>query len=88
MTLGVLRMPSDESSRLGIITTRKAGGAVERVRFRRRVREFFRLARGSWPSGYWLVVVMKSAAARCSAAVLRRDWDLLCRRAGLPEAGR
>lgn len=56
MTLFVLPNSLDRS-RLGVSATRKIGGAVERNRAKRRMREMFRTS--ALPSGMDLVVVVR-----------------------------
>ncbi|BAM04869.1 ribonuclease P protein component [Phycisphaera mikurensis] len=45
--------------RLGVSVPKKAGNAVARHRWKRLVREAFRLNRHAWPGGYDLVVVVR-----------------------------
>jgi len=49
-------------SRLGITVGRKIGSAVQRNRIKRRVREFFRLNKGSLPGSSDLVVTAREGA--------------------------
>jgi ribonuclease P protein component len=58
MTIFTLARPG-QVSRLGIAATRKLGGAVERNRAKRLVRELFRL--NPAPPGYDIVVVPRRA---------------------------
>lgn len=49
--------------RLGLVVSRKVGGAVVRNRVKRRIREFFRLNRHRFAPGLNLVVVTRMASA-------------------------
>lgn len=71
------------STRVGVITSRRVGGAVVRNRVRRRLRELVRL---SWPQripGVWLVVIARRAAADATFAELSQEWLRLARRSGV-----
>jgi ribonuclease P protein component len=86
--LNVLRVPSvgglpEGTGRLGVVTSRKVGGAVVRNRVRRFVREVFRRDR-SLLGGFWLVVVARKSAGEATFEGIFRDWVNLGRRAGLP----
>jgi len=60
--------------RLGITATRKTGGAVQRNRTRRRVREIFRTWRAAAPDAALdLVVNVSARAARAPYAALRAE---------------
>lgn len=48
--------------RLGLSVSRKVGGAVVRNRWKRLLREAFRLARAELPTGVDLIVIPRSAA--------------------------
>jgi ribonuclease P protein component len=67
-------------SRFGIITSRRVGGAVDRNRVRRRIREICRLQRPSVAPGYLIVISAKSSAATAEYDALREEWLLLARR--------
>ncbi len=59
--------------RLGVTVTKKVGGAVQRNRLRRRVREFFRLNRSRWPAGLDLLFIVRIGASEKPIARLRAD---------------
>lgn len=82
MVLGGWMSGGDDAARCGVITSRKVGSAAERVRTRRRLREIFRLHRGSLPAGLWLVVVARRAAVAAPHAALAGEWRSLAERAG------
>lgn len=68
-------------SRLGITVGRKVGPAVERNRFKRRVREWFRRHRDDFEEGLDIVVIARRPAVELSSAALgERLSQLLSRR--------
>lgn len=72
--MSILRRPDETSVRLGVVTSRRVGGAVQRNLVRRRVREIFRAHRARLSSGLWLVVTAKNGAAEAGFAALREEW--------------
>ncbi|MFZ4483286.1 MAG: ribonuclease P protein component [Chthoniobacterales bacterium] len=82
IVLGGWRSGDAQAARIGIVTTRKVGNAVERNRVRRRLREIFRLHRPLLPAGLWMVVVARRAAVTATAATLAAEWSALSARAG------
>lgn len=67
----LFRLVSPEASiRLGVVSSRKVGGAVQRNRARRRLREAFRLNRDAFTGTADVVLVARSA-------VLEAPWDKL-----------
>jgi ribonuclease P protein component len=86
-------------ARLGIVATRKIGGAVQRNRVKRLCRECFRRWPGLLPAGVDLIVIARSGAEvlgltdvqaewRTVEAVLkRRAQDALANRPAKPHVG-
>jgi ribonuclease P protein component len=64
----------ESESRVGIITTRRIGGAVLRVRVRRRLRELHRLSRPDLRRGRWIVLIGKREAATAPWSALCTEW--------------
>jgi ribonuclease P protein component len=83
ITLGVLKGCGDADGRIGIVTSRRVGGAVVRNRVRRRLREVFRAMRPRLIPGVWLVAVAKSSAAKASLAALNEECSQLARRGAI-----
>jgi len=81
----------DEPTKIGFIASRKGvGGAVQRNRARRRLRE---IVRRRWPrmahSGKWIAFVAFASALRATHADLTADVEtLLCACGVLPSEGR
>ncbi|MAB72823.1 MAG: ribonuclease P protein component [Planctomycetaceae bacterium] len=85
-----------ERLRLGLSVGRRCGNAVGRNRFKRLLRETFRLNRGSWPVGYDLLVVVRpheelslaAYAAHLESAIQRLDetWRKRHRKRTTPPA--
>jgi ribonuclease P protein component len=84
MTLAVANAPTDDSMmRVGIIASRKVGGAVVRNRTRRRLREIVRKRQREIKSGLWIVVILASPAARADYGELEDEWLRLASRASI-----
>ena len=81
LTLGVL--PGRPASKVGLITSKRVGGAVDRNRVRRRLRELMRSARPAWAPGVWVVAIARRAAVTASFAELQAEWLRLAIRAGV-----
>lgn len=88
LTLGYL---SDETLaepfRLGLITTKRLGGAVVRNRVRRRLRGVIHRTGHRIARPHWLVLVARSAAATASSAQLEKEWSWMMHRVPLVESG-
>jgi ribonuclease P protein component len=78
-----LRRGDDASLRLGLVTSRKVGGAVQRVKARRRLREVFRRNRQHLAGNVDIVLVARAAIVRATALEAERDFIALCKQAGL-----
>ena len=84
ITLAVTSVPvSEEKPRIGIIASRKVGGAVIRNRVRRRIREIFRKHQHQIRSGVWMVIIVSARAARATYAQLEDEYLRLARRASI-----
>ena len=70
-------------NRLGITTGVKLGGAVERNRARRRIRETYRLNEARLRPGYDLVIVARTAAVDGDFQEMERSFLRQCRKLGL-----
>ena len=85
MTIFLLQRP-DAPTRLGIAATKKIGGAVERNRAKRLVRELFR--RNPAPPGYDIVVVPRRAVFDASFSSLESEYVGTVGRLGAPARSR
>lgn len=79
---GAAPMPA----RLGLVVSRKVGGAVQRNRVKRLCRECFRAWPDLLPAGVDLVVIARPGAETLGLARVRSEWQgvasLLAKRAG------
>jgi ribonuclease P protein component len=83
IVLQVRRDPSVERFRFGLITGRKIGKAVTRVRVRRLLREVVRTEQEKILSGIQIVIVARWRAPEATLEDLRRDFLGCVKRAGL-----
>lgn len=73
-TLYILPTPSRDRARLGIIASRRVGGAVQRNRAKRLLREVFRLHGSQLPAGVDLVAVARNSIARARLEDVERAF--------------
>ena len=78
-----LPLPVGSETRIGVITSRKIGGAVERARARRLLRESFRLHQYDFERPVDLVLVARQSIAGKPFAAVEKDFLEALRRAGL-----
>ena len=78
--IGLLRTGADQPAKVGIITSRRVGGAVIRNKVRRRLREILKTCVSQIPAGLLVVIVAKSTAAEVPFKQLQAEWLLLARR--------
>lgn len=73
--------PAREGSgrHLGLVVSKRVGGAVERNRVKRRIREWFRQERAVLAEGSDLVVIARRGAARLSGAEIAGELSRLVR---------
>ena len=79
----MLKLEPAEAPCIGIVTSRRVGGAVHRNRVRRRLREIVRQAQREIVHGVWLVLIARPAAALAEFSALREDWTRLARRSSI-----
>ncbi|MGA2800819.1 MAG: ribonuclease P protein component [Verrucomicrobiota bacterium] len=76
-------LPDSAKPKLGIITSKRIGGAVERSRARRLLRESFRLHQNEFTQPVELVLVARPSIAGRGFAGVEKDFLMALRRAGL-----
>jgi ribonuclease P protein component len=76
-------LPGGTSSRLGVVTSKKIGGAVARSRARRLLRESFRRHQQELARPLELVLVARNSIAGKAFAGVEKDFLAALRRAGL-----
>jgi len=79
--LGVLEVSEEPAFKIGVVTSKRIGGAVARNRVRRRLREIVRRDQPRLRNGFWLVLVARPSAAEADYASLAKEWDRLVGRA-------
>ena len=82
-----LRRGPDAALRLGVVTSRKVGDAVARVKARRRMRELFRRRRSQMHGAFDVVLIARASLPDAPWAELVQDFQKLAARAGLLASG-
>jgi ribonuclease P protein component len=78
-----LRLPAGASTRLGVVTSGKIGGAVVRNRARRLLREAFRLHQHDFSQPVDLILVARASIAGKDFAGVEKDFLNSLRKTGL-----
>jgi ribonuclease P protein component len=76
-------LPAGAAPRLGVVTSRKIGGAVQRSRARRLLRESFRQHQHDLARPVDIVLVARNSIAGKKFAQVERDYLTALTRAGL-----
>lgn len=74
LRMTALQRADEPIIRVGVVTSRRVGCAVQRNLTRRRLREIFRANRALLAPGFWLVVSAKPGAAAAEFDPLRDEW--------------
>jgi ribonuclease P protein component len=77
------RLPAGAGSKLGVVTSKKIGGAIARSRARRLLRESFRLHQHEFAQPVELVLVARNSIAGKKFADVEKDFLAALNRAGL-----
>jgi ribonuclease P protein component len=82
------KLPAGSAPRLGVVTSKKIGGAVERSRARRLLRESFRVHQHDLTQPVDMVLVARNSIAGKTFAEVEKDYLQALKRAGLWAASR
>jgi len=77
------KLPPGAKARLGVVTSKKIGGAVERSRARRLLRESFRLHQHDLSQPVDMVLVARNSIAGKAFAAVEKDYVTALKRGGL-----
>ena len=78
-----LRIAEDADRRLGVVSSRRVGGAVQRNRARRRLRALFRQERERLSGRDDLILVARASCVQAPWTELVEDFRALTQRAGI-----
>jgi len=81
-----LRSGPDANLRLGVVSSRKVGGAVLRTKARRMLREVFRKNRHQLKGAVDIVLVARATIVKASYQAIEEDFLVLASKAGLCSA--
>jgi ribonuclease P protein component len=76
-------LPEDAKPKLGVVTSKRIGGSIERSRARRLLRESFRQHQNELSQPVELILVARPSIAGCGFAEVEKDFLTTLRRAGL-----
>lgn len=77
------RLPDGAKPKLGVVTSRKIGGAVERNRARRLLRESFRQHQHEFTQPVEIILIARNSIAGKNFAEVEKDYLTALKRAGL-----
>jgi ribonuclease P protein component len=77
------QLPDGAKPKLGVVTSKRIGGAIERSRARRLLRESFRLHQHEFMQPVELVLVARPSIAGRDFAEVEKDFLTTLRRAGV-----
>ena len=77
------KLPDGKAPRLGVVTSRKIGGAIERSRARRLLRESFRQHQHEFAQPVELVLVARNSIAGKKFADVEKDFLIALKKAHL-----
>ncbi|HUE36230.1 MAG TPA: ribonuclease P protein component [Candidatus Acidoferrum sp.] len=77
------KLPDGAAPKLGVVTSRKIGGAVQRARARRLLRESFRLHQHEFTQPVELILLARNSIAGKKFVEVEKDFLATLRRAGL-----